>query len=85
MSALPYLGTGGGVNPIEFSFTNVCGDINITEWAFSGGNLIVGTGALDETTGAITFRYTVYNGTSISGGIFFDFSSDADASTYTPL
>jgi hypothetical protein len=85
VSALPYLGTGGGVNPIEFGFTNVCGDINITDWAFSGSNLIIGTGAFDETTGAITFRYTVYNGTSIADGIFFDFSSDADASTYTPL
>ncbi len=85
VSALPYLGTGGGVNPIEFSFTNVCGDINITGWAFGGSNLIIGTGALDETTGAVTFRYTVYNGLSISDGIFFDFSSDADASTYTPL
>ena len=85
VSALPYLGTGGGVNPIEFSFTNVCGDINITDWGFGGSFLIIGTGELDETTGAITFRYTVYNGLSISDGIFFDFSSDADASTYTPL
>lgn len=85
VSAIPYLGTGGGINPVEFSFTNVCGDINITGWAFSGANLIIGTGSLDEATGDITFKYIVYDGTSISDGVLFDFSSNANASTYTPL
>ncbi len=84
-SAIPYLGTSQGTVPIEFSFTNVCGDINITSWALSSDFLIIGTGELDETTGSLTFKYTLYNGTSISDGILFDFSSNADASTYTPL
>jgi hypothetical protein len=71
VSAIPNLGTGGGVNPIEFSFTNVCGDINITSWALSSDLLIIGTGEFDETTGTLTFKYIVYGGTSQSDGIRF--------------
>ncbi|MFD2551816.1 hypothetical protein ACFSQP_08310 [Bizionia sediminis] len=81
VSALPFLTSGG--NKIPFTFENICGDITITGIPFS--NLIIGSGSYDETTGVLSFNYTIYSGGSVSDGVLFDFSSPADTAFYAPI
>lgn len=80
IEAMPFLAFGGaGGGPAYMDFTNVCGDIQVTNWV--GGSLIVCSGTFDATTGAISFGpMKIYNGSDVSTGIWFDL----DPSVYTP-
>jgi len=77
---MPFLGTGGGVNPISMTLVDICGDITLTSWQFN--TALSGNVSLDNTTGEITIdNLIIYNGATVDpDDIWFDLGS----STYTP-
>lgn len=77
---MPFLGTGGGVNPISMTLVDICGDITLTGWQFD--TALSGNVSLDDTTGEITIEnLIIYNGASVDpNDIWFDLGN----STYTP-
>jgi hypothetical protein len=78
IGGLPGIGF-GGVDPVYFDFTNVCGEINIVSWQL--GTLATSTGSVDEN-GAVTFDdINIYNGGDESSGVWFALGQ----TTYTPL
>ena len=81
ISAMPYLGW-GGTDPIYIDIIENCGNITVVggEVVDALGATVDGSGTVSETTGAVTFTYTVYKA---DGSIWFDFSTQP--STYTPL
>lgn len=77
ISALPGIGF-GGVDPVWFEFTNVCGDVQVSGWQL--GTLAVSSGSVDDTTGDITFDgILLYNGSDVGSGVWFDLG----ATTYS--
>jgi len=79
-SGLPFLGFSGGTVPIEFEFLDVCDEITITSFELSDSYLIEGSG-LNNGDGTFTFTYVIYNDTTNTSGLFFDYSDSP--STYT--
>jgi hypothetical protein len=77
---MPFLGTGGGVNPISMTLVDICGDITLTGWQFD--TALSGNVSLNNTTGEITIdNLIIYNGATVDpDDVWFDLGS----STYTP-
>ncbi len=79
-SRLPNLTAGG--NPIEYRFSEVCGQILIDCPVLGGAYWAQGSGVVNPD-GSFTVSYILYSGGSPDGDVLFDFSTTPR--TYYPL
>lgn len=77
-SRLPYLSSGG--NAIPFEFSDVCDVITINCLVLGDSFLVEGEGVVNGD-GTYTITYILYNGTSNTDPVYFDFS-DQPATYY---